>query len=117
MFNDFTAGAPGAMLYKVMHDHHQPFASSAKRVDLAGQRGECERAQVWGWDDSVALTDVAVTFGDLTLVAAVGVVVAVLPKGQWSYKQQARETLRVHLEARGLEFPSWPSSWTEINPY
>ena len=48
MFNDFTAGAPGAMLYKVMHDHHQPFASSAKRVDLAGQRGECERAQVWG---------------------------------------------------------------------
>ena len=48
MFNDFTAGAPGAMLYKVMHDHRQPFASSAKRVDLAGQRGECERAQVWG---------------------------------------------------------------------
>ena len=48
MFNDFTAGAPGAMLYKVMHDRRQPFASSAKRVDLAGQRGECERAQVWG---------------------------------------------------------------------
>jgi hypothetical protein len=96
------------MLYKVMHDRRQPFASSAKRVDLAGQRGECERAQVWGWDDSAALTDVAVTFGDLTLAAAAGAAAAVLPKGQWSYKQQARET---HLEA-GPEFPSWPGSWT-----
>ena len=64
----------------------------------------------------MALTDVAVTFGDLTLVAAVGVVVAVLPKGQWSYKQQARESLRIHLEA-SPEFPSWPGSWTGIIPY
>jgi hypothetical protein len=74
---------------KVMHDRRLPFASSAQKVDLAGQRGECERAQLWGWDDEKDLSDITVHFADLTLAAgedAAGA--AVLAKGQWSYKQQ-----------------------------
>eukprot|EP01043_Picozoa_sp_COSAG02_P093537 COSAG02_NODE_30049_length_561_cov_0.869281_1_plen_80_part_01 len=43
---------------KVMHDRRVPFASSAQKIDLAGQRGECERAQLWGWADEEDLTDV-----------------------------------------------------------
>eukprot|EP01052_Picozoa_sp_SAG31_P086556 SAG31_NODE_47247_length_251_cov_0.677632_1_plen_73_part_10 len=38
---------------KVVSDRRRPFPSSAKTVDLAAQRGECERAQVWGWNDAV----------------------------------------------------------------
>ena len=70
---------------KVMHDRRLPFASSARKIDLAGQRGECERVQLWGWDDDKDVTDITVQFGDLSQQADGG---AVLPKSQWSYKQQ-----------------------------
>ena len=53
------------------------------KVPLAAQRGECERAQVWGWSDEQDLTDVTVTFEDLTATSA-----AVLSKKHWTYKQQ-----------------------------
>jgi hypothetical protein len=68
---------------KVMHDRQKPFPSSTKAVDMAGQRGECERAQIWGWDDDADLTNVELQFGDLTSAGE-----ATLPKAQWSYKQQ-----------------------------
>ena len=38
---------------KVMHDRRVPFASSSKRIDVAGMRGECERVQIWGWSDAI----------------------------------------------------------------
>ena len=66
-----------------MHDRQKPFPSSAKAVDMAGQRGECERAQIWGWDDGADLTNVELQFADLTSAGG-----ATLPKAQWSYKQQ-----------------------------
>ena len=69
---------------KVMHDRQKPFPSSAKAVDMAGQRGECERAQIWGWDDGADLTNVRLQFSDLR--SADGA--TTLPKVQWSYKQQ-----------------------------
>jgi hypothetical protein len=72
---------------KIMHDRRVPFASSAQKIDLAGQRGECERAQLWGWDDEEDLTDVTVQFADLTRQLTSDPV-ATLPKSQWSYKQQ-----------------------------
>ena len=72
---------------KVMHDRRLPFTSSAHKIDLAGQRGECERVQLWGWDDDKDVTDITVQFADLSQQAdAAGA--AVLPKSQWSYKQQ-----------------------------
>ena len=82
-----TRGDPGwfvdPITVKVMHDRQKPFPSSAKAVDMAGQRGECERAQIWGWDDGADLTNVELQFGDLTSAGG-----ATLPKAQWSYKQQ-----------------------------
>ena len=82
-----THGDPGwfvdPITVKVMHDRQKPFPSSAKAVDMAGQRGECERAQIWGWDDGADLTNVELQFGDLTSAGG-----ATLPKAQWSYKQQ-----------------------------
>ena len=68
---------------KVMHDRTTPYESSGKTLDLAAQRGECERAQVWLWDDR-ELTDVIVQFADLALVTAGS---SVLGKQHWSYKQ------------------------------
>eukprot|EP01043_Picozoa_sp_COSAG02_P029474 COSAG02_NODE_1835_length_10714_cov_7.585437_13_plen_401_part_00 len=76
---------------KVMHDRQTAYETSVKIVDLAAQRGECERAQVWGWDDEQDLTDVVVTFEDLSLGsdrAPAGTPSAVFPKRHWSYKQQ-----------------------------
>ena len=67
---------------KVTHDRRLPYPSSAKRVDLAAQRGECERAQVWAWDTDREHTDVRIEFTDLTAGAAV------LSKNHWSWKQQ-----------------------------
>eukprot|EP01052_Picozoa_sp_SAG31_P038281 SAG31_NODE_5085_length_2753_cov_2.660512_1_plen_109_part_00 len=52
---------------KVMHDRRLPFASSSKRIDVAGMRGECERVQIWGWSDAADLSDVALAFADLEL--------------------------------------------------
>ena len=44
---------------KVMSDRRAPFASSSRAgIDMAAQRGECERQQIWGWNDSAALVDV-----------------------------------------------------------
>ena len=54
---------------KVMHDRRAPFPSSAASIDLAAQRGECERSQVWAWNDDRKLSDVRVHFGDLQTVS------------------------------------------------
>ena len=55
---------------KVMHDQRAPFRFSARRIDLAGQRGECERAQIWGWDATQDLVNVQLDFSVLDLVDA-----------------------------------------------
>ena len=68
---------------KIAHTRRGAFPSSAKAVDLAGMRGECERAQLWGWDDDNDLSDVTVTFAALS-----GGSGASLPAEAWSYKQQ-----------------------------
>ncbi len=76
---------------KVMHDRRAPFDSSARIIDVAGMRGECERRQLWGWNDDSDLTDITVAFTDLQLTSASeGALTAapVFPKEQWSYKQQ-----------------------------
>ena len=68
---------------KVTHERRVPFPSSAQAVDLAAQRGECERAQIWGWNDQADLTDVRVIFSDLKSSAG-----GTLAKSEWSYTQQ-----------------------------
>jgi hypothetical protein len=68
---------------KIAHTRRAPFGTSSKTVDLAGMRGECERAQIWGWNDENDLSDVTVAFA--ALATADG---ASLPASQWSYKQQ-----------------------------
>jgi L-ascorbate metabolism protein UlaG (beta-lactamase superfamily) len=68
---------------KIPHDRRQPFATSTKAIDLAGMKGECERAQVWGWDDGEDLTDVTMSFTPLTSGGW-----KTWPGLQWSYKQQ-----------------------------
>ena len=76
---------------KVMHDRRVPFKSSAQTIDVAGMRGECERRQVWGWNDNSDLTDIKVAFADLELTSAsepARTMALVFPKEQWSYKQQ-----------------------------
>eukprot|EP01043_Picozoa_sp_COSAG02_P024249 COSAG02_NODE_1320_length_13269_cov_11.420058_11_plen_182_part_00 len=76
---------------KVMHDRRAPFDSSARTIDVAGMRGECERRQLWGWNDDSDLTDITVAFNDLQYApASEGALTAapVFPKEQWSYKQQ-----------------------------
>lgn len=69
---------------QIAEDRREPFASSKQKIDLAAQRGECERAQLWFWYDIADLYDVAVTFTDLK--AASGD--ATLPASIWEYKQQ-----------------------------
>ena len=82
---------------KVPHDNRAPFASTSHEVDLAAQRGECERAQLWGYDDTAARTNVKLGFSDLTLdvassgssnAASADRAQASLPSSIWSYKQQ-----------------------------
>ena len=41
---------------KVPTDRQTAYPSSKKVIDVAGQRGECERVQVWGFDTSQPLT-------------------------------------------------------------
>ena len=65
---------------KVTHDRQKPYPSSAKAVDMAGQRGECERASIWGFDTDTDNTDVQVRFTDLKSGASV------LPASQWTYR-------------------------------
>jgi hypothetical protein len=67
---------------KVMKDRRAPFASSQKTIDLAAQRGECERAQIWAWSDQDA-EDVQVTFAELSTADG-----AKFAPSSWSYKQQ-----------------------------
>eukprot|EP01046_Picozoa_sp_COSAG06_P005144 COSAG06_NODE_226_length_19747_cov_9.234121_13_plen_703_part_00 len=69
---------------KVTHDRRKPYPSSTKRVDLAAQRGECERAQVWAWDTDSEHSDVQIQFSDL--ISAGGS--TTISKDLWSYKQQ-----------------------------
>ena len=40
---------------KVPTDRQTQFGSSSKTIDIAGQRGECERVQVWGYDTSAPM--------------------------------------------------------------
>jgi hypothetical protein len=81
---------------KVMHDQRAPFPFSARQVDLAGQRGECERAQIWGWDTAQALVNVRLDFSVLDLIAPLPISSssttrtppAHLPPTIWTWKQQ-----------------------------
>jgi hypothetical protein len=93
-----TAWFVDPITVKVAHDRRAPFSSSRSppAVDLAAQRGECERAQIWGWDERTALTHVHVGFSDLTAPAAKSgaspsqssTPPARLAKEHWSYTQQ-----------------------------
>ena len=71
----FCADAPGpppaAVLWrvdpitiKIPPDRTKPFPSSASAISLAGQRGECEKVQVWlrAADTAAVLVDIGVTF-------------------------------------------------------
>ena len=69
---------------KVMSNRRDPFPSSAKAVDLAAQRGECERVQIWLWDDERALANVRVAFSDLSAADKS----STLPAAAWVYRQQ-----------------------------
>ena len=70
-----AAAAPGPPLLsewfvdpltiKITSNRRKAFPGSAKVVDLAAQRGECERAQLWGWNEAIDLANVKVAFGDL----------------------------------------------------
>ena len=52
---------------KIPHTRNETYDSSAEHVDFAAQRGECERAQLWGWDNTQARTNVRVSFSTLNL--------------------------------------------------
>ena len=74
------------MTVKIMSDRRATFASSSTGIDMAAQRGECERQQLWGWNDSAALMDVRLEFADAhSRVDGGG---GVLPRSIWSWKQQ-----------------------------
>ena len=51
---------------KIPSDRTAPYPSSSDRISLAGQRGECEKAQVWlrAASTTVALVDIGVTFSE-----------------------------------------------------
>eukprot|EP00035_Acanthoeca_spectabilis_P017163 m.358835 g.358835 ORF g.358835 m.358835 type:complete len:670 (-) comp16619_c0_seq85:933-2942(-) len=69
---------------KIAHDRRTPFDSTSDGIDLAGMRGECERGQIWGWDDTGDLRDLQLKFAPLSSASGG----AVLPASQWTYKQQ-----------------------------
>ena len=50
---------------KIPHTRRAPFPSSGTAVDLAAQRGECERAQLWLRHDVAEMAGVRVAFDDL----------------------------------------------------
>ena len=80
---------------KVMHDQRTPFEHSQKIIDLAGQRGECERAQIWAWSEQSDAYDVQVRFAELSKSGPSG---QAFPPAAWSYKQQGyvNTTTSVH---------------------
>jgi hypothetical protein len=69
---------------KVMSDRQRPYASSTKIVDVAGQRGECERVQIWSYDRANARTQLTLSFSELVAEGSA----PPLPPTVWSYKQQ-----------------------------
>ena len=69
---------------KVMHDQRKPFSSSARALDLAAQRGECERAQLWSPGAALPRHNMTLAFSALTLVGGS----VTLPPSVWSWKQQ-----------------------------
>ena len=94
------------MTVKITHDRRAPFDSSATDVDVAAQRGECERVQLCkqhqdlslravtcqprglsvlragGWE-STELTDLTIEFSDMQSAAG-----GRINRSVWSYKQQ-----------------------------
>ena len=97
MPKDYAGGSSGSAWFvdpitvKVTHDRRVPFASSSKHIDVAGMRGECERVQIWGWNDDGDLSGVALAFADLEHTSSLDLKRtkhAVFSKRQWSYKQQ-----------------------------
>ena len=68
---------------KIAHDRRHPFGSSSQSLDLAGQRGECERAQIWSWEDGSDRTGVRVQSAALGAKAGG----ASFPAAAWEVKQ------------------------------
>ena len=87
------------------------------RVDVAGMRGECERRQVWGWNDAADQFDVTVEFESLALVGPVSSMEktpmatngTTIAAGHWSYKQQGYvHTVTSGRCERPVSFPTTP---------
>ena len=85
-----AAGAGGKLQWhvdpstvKIPHDRTTPFDTSSKVIDLAGMRGECERAQLWITDSSESYRDVRLQTDMLHSTAAGGFEAA-----NWQYWQQ-----------------------------
>jgi hypothetical protein len=70
---------------KVFSSRQKPYSSSSKTLDLAGQRGECERAQIWSFDTNLQRTNLKLTFSELSASGGGG---ATLPASVFDYKQQ-----------------------------
>ena len=68
---------------KVPHDRTAPFDSSTGVIDLAGMRGECERAQLWMRDSTQSYRDVQLE-PDVLHSAAAGE----FGSSNWRYWQQ-----------------------------
>jgi hypothetical protein len=71
---------------KVMHQQQQPYPSSRKEINVAGQRGECERVQIWSSADQ-ARTDTTLAFSELHSISAFSEL-SVLSPSVWTFKQQ-----------------------------
>lgn len=71
---------------KIPHNRQLPFASSTKVVDVAGQRGECERQQIWLYNSQVEMRNLVLSFSDLELEGTSES--TTLPSSIWSWKQQ-----------------------------
>ena len=83
---------------KVMSDRRAPLPSSTKTIDIASQRGECERVQLWGHNDGAELSNVRVLFTSLAASNRDDDAASTLPASAWSYKQQ----MYVHCNFTGL---------------
>ena len=71
------------IMVKIPHNRRDLFPTSSVSVDLAGMRGECERFQLWGWDELDELKNVTVK-----LTAAKSNSGASISPENWIYKQQ-----------------------------
>ena len=80
----FDAWFVDPLTIKVVSNRREPFpGTSMKVVDLAAQRGECERAQLWGWSDADELANVRVAFNDMRSGTD-----GILHSDAWEYMQQ-----------------------------